>query len=258
MATQPLTRPLLVGNWKMQGLSSQLADIQALADALRTRPTQAEVLICPPATLIERAAKAADCVFAIGGQTCHHAPNGAFTGELSAEMLRDAGATAVIVGHSERRQQQGETDAIVAAQARAALRAGLLPLICVGETLAQHAAGQSMAVCGEQLAHSVPQDVAGAALVIAYEPLWAIGSGHLPSADEITAMHAHLRQCLLARLGLAGAAVRILYGGSVTPGNARALLALPEVAGALVGAASLRVADFEAIVRSTDQRKQPA
>lgn len=245
-------RPLIVGNWKMHGLSSQLADIRALAAALKTRSTQAEVLICPPATLIERAARAADGVVAIGGQCCHHALSGAFTGELSAEMLRDAGASCVIVGHSERRQQHGETDALVAAQARAAVRAGLLPLICVGETQAQRAAGQSMAVCGEQLAHSVPADKAGAALVIAYEPLWAIGSGRLPSADEISNMHAHLRQCLLARLGLAGEAVRILYGGSVTPGNVRHILALPNVGGVLVGGASLPAADFEAIVRSTD------
>ncbi|MFS8137117.1 MAG: triose-phosphate isomerase [Thermomonas sp.] len=243
-------RPLIAGNWKMNGWTRQLADVQSLADALNVQPASADVLICPPFTLIERAVSAAAGIVAIGGQNCHHEASGAFTGEVSAAMLRDAGASAVIVGHSERRYKNGESNAVVAAKASAALRAGLLAIVCVGETRAQRAAGQALTICGEQIAHSVPDEMSASVGAIGYEPLWAIGSGHTPTAEEITEMHAHIRQCLMAQLGTSGQLIRILYGGSVTSHNAHSILSLPLVGGALVGGASLDSSEFEAIVRA--------
>lgn len=245
-----MSRQLVAGNWKMHGLAPQLVGIAALAQAIAARPVNADVLICAPATLIERAARAAGGRLAIGGQNCHCGIAGAFTGDVSAQMLKDAGASAVLVGHSERRQQHGETDAAVAAKAGAAWRGGLLTIICVGETLAERSAGHALSVCARQIAGSVPQDLPADLGVVGYEPLWAIGNGKVPTAEEIIQVHSYIRQCLVARLGAHAAAIRILYGGSVAPENAREILSLPQVGGVLVGGASLRSADFEAIARA--------
>lgn len=243
-------RPLIVGNWKMNGRSVQLREIEAVASSVIASQPSADILICPPATLIERAARIAAGSIGIGGEDCHAQMDGPFTGDVSAEMLKDAGASAVIVGHSERRQNHGETDAMVLAKATAARRAALLAIICIGETTSQRDDGKAQSVCGEQIERSVPQDATSSSVVIGYEPLWAIGSGHMPTSEQIAEMHAHIRQCLEARLGGQGSEVRILYGGSVEPSNARNILALPEVGGALVGGASLKAADFEAIFRA--------
>jgi triosephosphate isomerase len=243
-------RPLIAGNWKMHGTAPQLAEIAGIAAAVRAAPPLADVLICPPATLITRAVEAAGGRIAIGGQNCAAEISGAFTGDLSAEMLKDAGAAWVIVGHSERRQHHGETDAMVAAKAQAAWRAGLLAIICIGETEAQRRAGHALSVCAEQIAGSVPKGITATGNAIGYEPLWAIGTGHTPTREQIQEVHAHIRQCLVAHWGAEGRKVRILYGGSVNPANAHAVLAVPEVGGALVGGASLKAADFDAIVRS--------
>ena len=231
----------------MHGMAPQLAEIEAVAAAVQATPPSADVLICMPATLIARAVQAAAGRIAIGGEDCSPEIAGAFTGDLSAEMLKDAGASAVIVGHSERRQHHGETDAIVAAKARAARRAGLLAIICIGETNAQRTAGKALSVCGDQIALSVPEGMTAAGTAIGYEPLWAIGSGQMPTPEQIIEVHAHIRKSLAARLGTEGRKVRILYGGSVKPSNARTILALPEVGGVLVGGASLKAADFKAI-----------
>ena len=244
-------RPLIAGNWKMNGLAAQLDVIERIsASAATAAPPLADVLICPPATLIGRAVQTAAGRIAIGGQDCASQIAGAFTGDTSAEMLKDAGASAVIVGHSERRQHHGETDAIVATKVLAAWRAGLRAIVCIGETLAQRQAGKALFVCGEQLAGSVPEGTLTSATAIAYEPLWAIGSGHTPTPEQIMEVHAHIRESLTTGRGAEASKVRILYGGSVNPSNARAILALPEVGGALVGGASLKAADFEAILQA--------
>ena len=237
-------RQLVAGNWKMNGLGADLAELEALRAAI---PGAAcDVLVCPPATLIARAAAMGGVP--IGGQDCHAQATGAFTGDLSAEMLKDAGASAVIVGHSERRQYHGESSADVAAKAQAAWRAGLTAIICVGETEAERDAGKANHVCHSQLDGCVPVGATAANTAIAYEPVWAIGTGKTPTNDDIAAMHTHIRQCLTRQLGDAGADLRILYGGSVKPGNAQEILALPEVGGALVGGASLKASDFLAII----------
>ena len=243
-------RPLIAGNWKMHGLAPQLGEIETIAASVKTTPPSADILICPPATLVARAAQTAAGRIAIGGQDCHTGIAGAFTGDVSAEMLKDAGASAVIVGHSERRQYYGETNAIVAAKTKAAWRAGLLAIICIGETESQRLDGRALSVCGDQIAGSVPEGITVSAAAIAYEPLWAIGTGRTPTSEEIAEVHAYIRHCLSARLGAEGNTVRIVYGGSVKPSNARGILALPEVGGALVGGASLKAADFEAIFRT--------
>ena len=243
-------RPLIAGNWKMNGLVAQLGVIERTAASVSAAPPSADVLICPPATLIGRAVQAAAGRIAIGGQDCASQAAGAFTGDTSAEMLRDAGASAVIVGHSERRHHHGETNAIVATKVLAAWRAGLLAIICIGETLAQRRAGRALLICSEQLAGSVPEGTVTSATAIAYEPLWAIGSGHTPKPEQIVEVHAHIRASLTTRWGAKARKVRILYGGSVNPANARAILALPEVGGALIGGASLKAANFEAILRA--------
>jgi len=243
-------RPLIAGNWKMHGLAPQLGEIEAIAASAKATPPFADILICLPATLVARAAQTAGGRIAIGGEDCSAEISGAFTGDISAEMLRDAGAGAVIVGHSERRQHHGETDATVAAKAKAARRAGLLAIICIGETKAQRLNGKALSVCGDQIAGSVPEGMTASDVAIGYEPLWAIGSGHMPTSDQITEMHAHIRQCLAVRFGPEGKGIRVLYGGSVKPSNARDILALPGVGGALVGGASLKAADFEAIIRA--------
>lgn len=242
-------RPLIAGNWKMNGLAPQLAEIEAIAVSVKAAPPFADIVICPPSTLIARAAQTAAGRIAIGGQDCSGEIGRAFTGDISAEMLKDAGASAVIVGHSDRRQHRGENDAIVAAKVKAAWRAGLLAIICVGETELQRRDGRALSVCSDQIAGSLPEGIALSATAIGYEPLWAIGAGHTATAEEIVEMHTHIRQCLVARSGAEGKKVRILYGGSVEPSNARAILALPDVGGVLVGCESLKAADFEGIFR---------
>ena len=243
-------RPLIAGNWKMNGLVAQLDVIERISASVSAAPPLADVLICPPATLIGQAVQTAAGRIAIGGQDCASQIAGAFTGDTSAEMLKDAGASAVIVGHSERRQHHGETDAVVATKVLAAWRAGLLAIICIGETLEQRQAGRALSVCGEQLSGSVPEGTLRSATAIAYEPLWAIGSGLTPKPGQIVEVHAYIRESLTTRWGAEASKVRILYGGSVNPSNARAILALPEVGGTLVGGASLKAADFEAILKS--------
>jgi triosephosphate isomerase len=242
-------RPLVAGNWKMNGLGSDLAELAILKAALTDRPPACDVLVCPPFTLIAKAAGQVGRACAVGGQDCHQRASGAFTGDISAEMLRNAGASAVIVGHSERRQFHGETDAEVAAKAAAAWRAGLMAIVCIGETNAQRDAGTANHICGGQLEASLPDGVTAQNTAIAYEPVWAIGTGRTPSDGDIAAMHAHIRACLVRRCGEAARAVRILYGGSVKSSNAAQILNLPEVGGALVGGASLKAAEFEAIIR---------
>lgn len=233
-------KPLIAGNWKMNGMSAALEEVDRLCVMLRSgAPKSCEILICPPATILAAmASRAAKCGLAVGGQDCHPKASGAHTGDISAEMLKDAGASYVIVGHSERRADHRETDALVKAKAEAALRAGLTPIICVGETQAQRRAGEEEAVVGAQLRGSLPE---GDNIVIAYEPVWAIGTGLTPTEADIAAMHAFIRR-------EAGSRLRILYGGSVKPSNAKAILAIPNVNGALVGGASLRAADFYAII----------
>jgi triosephosphate isomerase len=241
-------RPLIAGNWKMHGLKADLSEIESIAAvAAKTQP-RADILICLPATLLAAAARTAAGRIAVGGQDCHPDASGPDTGDLSAEMLQDAGASAVIVGHSERRQHHGEIDGLVARKALAAKRAGLLAIVCVGETQEQRANGAALTICGGQIRGSVPNGMSASGLAIGYEPLWAIGSGQIPTSQEIVHMHAHIRQALVAHLGAGGKNVRILYGGSVNPSNARAILALPEVGGALVGGASLKSKEFAAIL----------
>jgi len=241
-------RALVAGNWKMNGLATSLGELLALKDALAAVPPACDVLVCPPATLIAQAAGGVKGAFALGGQDCHAQPKGAFTGDIAAEMLKDAGASFVILGHSERRQYHGETSELVAAKARAAWRAGLTAIICIGESEAQRNAGDAPHICRGQLEESVPPEATSANTVIAYEPVWAIGTGRTPTSADIAAMHAHIRACLSGKLGAAGNGMLILYGGSVNPGNASEILALPEVGGALVGGASLKAADFLKIV----------
>lgn len=248
-------RALLAGNWKMNGLKGALGEIRALSRAFADEPPPGDVLICPPATLIGEAAKAATgSVIAVGGQDCHPQPAGAFTGDISAEMLRDAGAMAVIVGHSERRQYHAETSQVVAAKARAANRASLHALVCVGETETDRMAGRALDVVTAQLRESIPAELGSNELTVAYEPVWAIGTGRTPTTADIDEMHAAIRKILHEHVGKAGAAIRILYGGSVKPENAAVLLAIPNVDGALVGGASLKAADFLRIVRAAPRR----
>ncbi|MFQ5565079.1 MAG: triose-phosphate isomerase [Paracoccaceae bacterium] len=241
-------RKLAAGNWKMNGLGASIGELDALIDA--TRGAAAEVLICPPATLIATfAVRARGSAVAIGGQDCHPAPGGAHTGDIAAEMIADAGASHVIVGHSERRADHGETDAQVRAKAEAAWRAGLTAIVCVGETEAERDAGRALAVVGDQLAGSIPDGANAENLVIAYEPVWAIGTGRTASPGDIAEMHDFMRARLVGRFGAAvGEAMRLLYGGSVKPGNAGEIFAVSNVDGALVGGASLKAADFAAIV----------
>jgi triosephosphate isomerase len=246
-------RSLIAGNWKMHGLSAALSEINALRRALLAQPPHADVLICPPASLITRAVTEAGGVVPIGAQDCHAEASGAFTGDISAEMLKDAGATAVIVGHSERRQYHGETDAAVAAKARAAWRAGLMAIICVGETESERTNGHALDVVARQLAGSVPDSSASANTAIAYEPVWAIGTGKTPTSAEIAEMHSHIRKYLMDRLGAGAREMRLLYGGSVKPANAAEILRLANVNGALVGGASLKASDFLPIIAAAPE-----
>lgn len=242
---------LIAGNWKMNGLGSSLAEAEALRADLEARPAACRVALCPPSTLVERmAAVLRGGPVEVGGQDCRAERSGAYTGDVSAEMLNDAGATLVIVGHSERRQGYGETDAAVAAKAAAALEAGLAPIICVGETLGEREAGRAVEVVRGQVLNSLPLAAGGREFAVAYEPVWAIGTGLTPTLEQIEEVHRAVRAAMIERLGLAAAAAPILYGGSVKPDNARAILAVPEVGGALVGGASLKAADFLTIVRA--------
>ena len=236
-------KPLIAGNWKMNGVAASAAEIRALIAGFGgSMPEQCDVVICPPFTLIGAlASEYSDEGVQFGAQDCHAASSGAHTGDISAEMLADAGAAYVIVGHSERRADHGETDALVAAKAAAAARAGLTPIICVGETASERSAGHEIDIVGAQLAGSIPSGLPG--YVIAYEPVWAIGTGLTPTAADIAAMHAFIR-------AQTNADTRILYGGSVKPSNAREILTLMHVNGALVGGASLKAAEFGAIVRA--------
>ena len=242
-------RQLVAGNWKMNGLGADLAELEALARGLES-PCPCDVLVCPPASLISRAAATVKGAFPIGAQDCHEKASGAYTGDISAEMLKDAGASAVIVGHSERRQYHHESDHQVAAKAKAAWRAGLSAIVCIGETESQRDAGEAPQVCHDQITGSVPSHATPENTAIAYEPIWAIGTGRTPSDDEIAAIHAHIRKCLMGHLGEAGKGMRILYGGSVKPANARRILALDHVNGALVGGASLKAHEFLGIIRA--------
>ena len=244
-------RPLVAGNWKMHGLASSLDEVRALLDRLADHPVPAaEIMLCPPATLLSRARDlVAGSAVALGAQDCAPQASGPHTGDIAAEMLADAGASAVIVGHSERRTDHGETDALVRAKAEAAHRAGLTAIVCVGETEAERRKGSTLAVVGRQLAGSLPPSGAASNTVIAYEPVWAIGSGLTPSAADVAEVHGFIRAALAERLGTAESqGVRILYGGSVKPANAAGLLAVDNVNGALVGGASLTAQDFYGIL----------
>lgn len=246
-----MRRKLAAGNWKMNGLAGSLGEVAQLA-ADHPSPTS-DVLLCPPATLVARMAEAASGTpIAVGGQDCHANASGAHTGDTSAEMLRDAGASAVIVGHSERRTDHGETDATVAAKAEAGWRAGLTAIICLGETLAEREAGETLAIVGSQLAGSVPDGATAGNTVIAYEPVWAIGTGKVPTLEEIGEVHTAIRAALTTRFASEGDGIRILYGGSVKPSNAAEIFGVPDVDGALVGGASLKAADFGGIIAALD------
>src|SRR5215469_11407731 len=213
-------RPLVAGNWKMNGLAASLRQLDALKAALTAETARAEVLICPPFTLIAQAAWLMKGALALGGQDCHAKPSGAHTGDIAAEMLKDAGASYVIVGHSERRHDHGERDRDVALKAEAAWRAGLTAIICIGETGDERDGGHAHHICSGQIENSVPVQATAANTVIAYEPVWAIGTGKTPTSDEIVQMHTHIRAALVRRLGEGAREMRILYGGSVKPGNA--------------------------------------
>ncbi len=242
-----MARKLAAGNWKMNGLSAELAEVRTLLEA---EAPSCGVLLCPAATLVAAMAETCKGSFiAVGGQDCHPKASGAHTGDISAAMLADAGASHVILGHSERRADHGETDALVKAKAEAALDSGLLPVICVGETEAERDAGTTLAVVTAQLAGSLP-DTTG--VVIAYEPVWAIGTGRTPTLEQIAEVHDAMRAALVERFGEPAADIPLLYGGSVKPGNAAEIFAVSNVDGALVGGASLKAKDFGAIIAALD------
>jgi triosephosphate isomerase (TIM) len=240
-------RPLIAGNWKMNGLSASLQDFrQIVAGASRLRE-KVDIIVCPPATLAMLFVGSCDGGVAVGGQDCHAEPSGAFTGDISAEMLADLGARAVIVGHSERRTFHHESDADVQRKARAAWRAGLLAIVCIGETRDDRAAGLTLSVVGTQLEGSIPDGASAQNLVIAYEPVWAIGTGLTPTLADVAEVHDFIRERLTARFPDSAQEIRILYGGSVKPSNAKELMAVANVDGALVGGASLNPKEFLAI-----------
>lgn len=248
-----MRQKLAAGNWKMHGTRADLAQVRALV-AAHPDPS-VEVLICPPATLLAwMDAEIGQAPIRTGGQDCHRNASGAHTGDIAAAMLADAGASHVILGHSERRADHGETDDTVRAKAEAAHAADLVAVVCIGETLAQREAGETLPVVATQLAGSLPDGATGRNTVVAYEPVWAIGSGLTPTPDQIAEVHAHLRAELRARFGTTEAdRFRLLYGGSVKPGNAAEIFAIAEVDGALVGGASLKAADFSAIISALEQ-----
>lgn len=240
-------RPLIAGNWKMNGLRSSLTEFEAMIAGATDLHGKADLLVCPPATLIASFAERASGRVAVGAQDCHPKASGAHTGDLSAEMLADAGASFIIVGHSERRADHGETDALVRQKAEAVWRAGLTAVVCIGETREQRDAGHTLGICQRQLSMSVPDGAKPDNLVLAYEPIWAIGTGLTPKAADVEQIHGFIRELLTARFSQQGARMRILYGGSVKPSNARELMTVANVNGALVGGASLKASDFLAI-----------
>ncbi len=245
-------RALIAGNWKMNGLGE---DARALAEALKALSAEsqpeADILVCPPFPYLGVVAQAlSGSRIALGGQDCHRAGGGAHTGDTAAPMLRDVGCSYVIVGHSERRSEHRESDADVRGKAEAALAAGLVPIVCVGETEAERNAGQTLAVIARKVKGSVPAGMEGERLVVAYEPVWAIGTGRTATAGDVAAVHAEIRRLLVGLVGEGARSVRILYGGSVKPDNAAELLSQANVDGALVGGASLKAEDFWAIARS--------
>jgi triosephosphate isomerase len=243
-------RPLIAGNWKMNGLKASQGEFEAMLAGAPEVAAKADLLVCPPATLIAAFAdKAQGSAVAVGAQDCHPKSSGAHTGDISAEMLADAGASAVIVGHSERRADHGESDALVRQKAEAAWRVGLSAIVCIGETQQQRDAGQTIDVCRGQLNGSLPDGAWADNLVVAYEPVWAIGTGLTPTVGDVEQIHAFIRELLIARFKGDGARIRILYGGSVKPSNAKELMAVANVNGALVGGASLKAGDFLAIAR---------
>ncbi len=244
---------LIVGNWKMNGFGASLHEVRRMLDALAAQPSPHRIVLCPPAVLLHRIAEVcAGSQIEVGAQDVHHERPGARTGDHAAEMLHDAGARLVIIGHSERRTDHREADGDVAAKVQAALRAGLEPIVCVGERQAERAAGEAIRVVRSQIEGSLPMSLDGQAFAVAYEPVWAIGSGLTPTLAEIEAMHAEIRQALSDRFPRGGASP-VLYGGSVKPVNAREILATAGVGGVLVGGASLTASDFLPIVRSADQ-----
>jgi len=245
---EAVRRSLFAGNWKMNGLTRSIGELGQLIDGVGS-DCDVDVMICPPATLLTAFAKAAaGSAVSIGAQDCHPKPAGAYTGDISAEMLRDAGADAVIVGHSERRIHHGEQNADVRAKALAARRAGLLAIVCVGETQEERESGQTGEVINAQLVGSLPEEASGASLVVAYEPVWAIGSGLTPSPHDVAEVHRAVRTHLTGRFGHEGDKIRILYGGSVKPENCDGLLSVANVDGALVGGASLKAEEFLRII----------
>lgn len=246
----PNVRPLVAGNWKMNGSRAALDEALKVARGLGFNDS-ADVMICPPAILVAPLAQAlGGQPVAVGGQDCHARASGAHTGDIAAEMLKDAGAAAVIVGHSERRSDHGETSKIVRAKAEAAHRAGLTAIVCIGETAGERRCELTLAVVARQLSQSLPDGATAANTIVAYEPVWAIGTGLTPTAHDVEVVHAAIRQALSQRFGAEGAAMRILYGGSVKPDNARELMAVANVDGALVGGASLKADDFLGIIRA--------
>ena len=243
--------PLVAGNWKMNGLRDSARELEALTRGLEERPVKGvEVMICPPATLVLAFAELArKSMVQIGAQDCHTKISGAHTGDISAEMFADCGASAIIVGHSERREDHGETDRLINEKAQAVWRAGLKAIICVGETAGQRQYGLTLEIIGRQLANSIPDGAEARNTIIAYEPVWAIGTGLTPTADDIKEVHGAIRKALTERFGeKEGGRMRILYGGSVKPSNAKELMAVENVDGALVGGASLKAADFLGII----------
>ncbi|WP_170606762.1 triose-phosphate isomerase [Ruegeria arenilitoris] len=247
-----MRRKLAAGNWKMNGTATSLAELEKLS-SLYPNP-DIDILICPPATLLHRAAQAVQANSVIvGGQDCHALVAGAHTGDLSAEMLKDAGAEYVILGHSERRQDHGESDELVRAKAIAAKDAGLIAIVCVGESIEQREAAETLDVIGEQISGSIPDQPIGENLVVAYEPIWAIGTGKIPTLDQICEVHDFMRTKLADRFGADSASsIRLLYGGSVKPQNASEIFSVSNVDGALVGGASLKAEDFSGIIQALE------
>lgn len=242
-------KPLIAGNWKMNGLKASLGELEKLAGAVGA--AQCDIAVCVPATLLGEAVRAVSgSSVAIGGEDCHAKPSGAHTGDISAEMLADAGAAYVIVGHSERRADHNEGDADVLGKAEAAIQAGLIPIICVGETEGERKAGSALSVVEMQMAGSIPDVANQAKVVVAYEPVWAIGTGLTPTLDDIAQMHGAIRAQLVKRFGDTGAGIAILYGGSMKPANAKEILNISEVNGGLVGGASLKADDFITIIEA--------
>ena len=251
MAEGTIIKPLVAGNWKMNGTTAMLREPRLLAGMMRDVKTKCDILVCPPATLIRRVKGVLKgSRIRVGGQDCHAVTSGPHTGDISAEILKDSGATHVIVGHSERRTNHKETDATVAAKAKAAHRAGIIAIICIGETLEERKGGKTLSVLTSQIKGSIPEGATASNTVVAYEPVWAIGTGLTPTTAEVAEAHTHIRAELAKLMREEGAKTRILYGGSVKPSNASELMSAANVNGALVGGASLKAADFIGIIKA--------